>query len=103
MKKLLPLIIASLLLTACATSKPLTNTDLDEFGVKPGMRYAEAVRILALRGYQCDAVGTRRENPGCSKQKGFFPTCVLRVNFTVNDANAVEHIQVPQAACMGTP
>jgi len=47
--------------------------------------------------------GVERQDFDCTKTVGFFPTRLLRVDFTVDDQKAIAKIDVPEPACVGTP
>lgn len=90
-------------LAACSTPAKMSPDDLASLGLIAGMEYRSAEQKLAGEGYQCHAVGAKRENVDCAKTTGFFVTCILRVRFTLDDRNRISDPQVPDSACIGTP
>lgn len=72
-------------------------------GLGDGTTYWLVEQKLVNEGYQCFVTGAKRENFDCTKTKGFFPTCLLRVEFKVDDQNLISHVRVADPACIGTP
>lgn len=94
---------AALLLSGCTTPAKLTPERLAALGVKDGAMYWEAEQKLAQEGYHCHITGVKREDFDCTKQAGFFPTCIFRVQFQATDENLVSNLRVAEPACIGTP
>ncbi|MDL2353747.1 MAG: hypothetical protein QFF03_00660 [Pseudomonadota bacterium] len=93
----------ALCFSGCGTTKKMSPEHLLAIGVSEGVMYWVAEQKLASEGYQCFVTGEKRENFDCTKTQGFFPTCVLRVTFKVNDKNGLSALQVANPACIGTP
>jgi hypothetical protein len=72
-------------------------------GLRPGAKYWEVELKLAHEGYHCYVAGVKRENFACTKTAGFFPSCVLGVNFDVNEKNEIENINILKPGCIGMP
>jgi hypothetical protein len=87
----------------CSTPLKMSPNHLASIGVVDGAMYWEAEQKLASEGYQCVVTGAKRENFDCTKTVGFFPTCLLRVEFVADDKNLVSHLRTANPACMGTP
>ena len=81
----------------------MTPEHLASIGFGEGIPYWTAQQKLASEGYQCFVSGAKREHFDCTKEKGFFPSCVLRVEFKADDQNAVSNVRVADPACIGTP
>ncbi len=96
-------LLALTLLGGCGTPQPLSMTQLEALGVREGMPHWEATPRLFRQGYACFVSGARREHFDCTKTAGVFPTCVLRVDFDVNDQNLILALRVSEPACLGTP
>jgi len=90
-------------LVGCAPPAPLTQVQLESLGVRPGTQYWDAMSKLQSKGYVCSVSGAKRENFDCSKSVGFFPTCLLRVEFIAAGDNSISSIDVSPARCIGTP
>jgi hypothetical protein len=90
-------------LPGCSTPSKMSFADLDYIGVRNGARYWEAQGRLMQKGYKCYVSGAMRENFDCSRTMGFFPTCSLRISFTVDDKNLVSGLAVGDPVCIGTP
>lgn len=90
-------------LSACSTPAKLSSAELESIGVRDSATYWEAQQKLAQRGYSCYVSGAKRENFDCTRSAGVFPSCVLRITFTVDDKNLVSNLTVKEAACIGTP
>lgn len=90
-------------LSACRAPSKLTPERLASLGVGEGAMYWHAQQKLAQEGYSCYVSGASRENFDCTKNAGFFPSCVLRIQFKVNDQNLVSNLRVADPACIGTP
>ena len=91
------------LLSACRAPSKLTPERLVSLGVVEGVMYWHAQQKLAQEGYSCYVSGASRENFDCTKNTGFFPSCVLRIQFKVNDQNLVSNLRAADPACIGTP
>lgn len=89
--------------SACSTPAKMSPERLASLGIAEGTAYWEAESKLAREGYQCFVTGAKRENFDCTRTMGFFPTCLLRVVFVVDDKNLVSQIRVANPACIGTP
>ena len=94
---------AATLLAGCSTPQKMSGSQLESLGVRAGVAQWEATSKLQREGYVCSFSGAKRENFDCSKTAGFFPTCILRVQFVVDDHNRVSAPNVPEPACLGTP
>jgi hypothetical protein len=81
----------------------MSSEQLASIGVNVGAVYWDAEQKLASKGYQCYVTGAKRENFDCTKMEGFFPSCVLRIDFKVDDANAISNLRIAEPACIGTP
>lgn len=90
-------------LSACRAPSNLTSERLVSLGVREGAMYWHAEQKLAQEGYSCYVSGASRENFDCTKNAGFFPSCVLRIQFKANDQNLVSNLRVADPACIGTP
>jgi hypothetical protein len=90
-------------LMGCSTPSKMSPDHLASIGVSEGTPYWSAEQKLASEGYQCYVSGAKRENFDCTKTKGFFPTCLLRIDFKVDDKNLVSDLRVRDPACIGTP
>jgi hypothetical protein len=87
----------------CSTPLKMSDDYLASIGLSEGIAYWSAEQKLASEGYQCFVSGAKRENFDCTKTKGFFPTCILRVDFKVDDQNAISTLRVADPVCIGTP
>ncbi len=96
-------VMALMMLAGCGTAQKISNARLESLGITPGAAHWEATSRLSNEGYACFVAGAKRENFDCSKTVGFFPTCLLRVRFIVDDENKISSISVPDPACLGTP
>lgn len=96
-------IIAMALLAACGTPQKMSDGQLRSLGVEVGAKHWTATSTLAREGYACFVSGARREQFDCTKTTGAFPTCLLRVRFSVDDDNAVTTVGASEPACIGTP
>ena len=94
---------AAICLSGCSTSSKMTPEHLASIGFSEGIPYWTAQQKLASEGYQCFVSGAKREHFDCTKEKGFFPSCILRVEFSADDQNAISHVRVADPACIGTP
>jgi hypothetical protein len=90
-------------LQGCSTPKKLSDAELESIGLRNGVKYWDAQRKLAQRGYSCFVGGAKRETFDCTRYAGTFPTCLLRVEFVADDMNVVSGLTVRDPACMGTP
>jgi hypothetical protein len=90
-------------MSGCGIPLKMSPEHLASIGVKEGATYWEAVQKLTGEGYQCFGSGAKRENFDCTKTQGFFPTCLLRVEFIVDDKNLISHVRAANPACIGTP
>ena len=95
--------VAALFVSGCSTPPKLSTEQLASIGVSAGTTYWSAEQKLASKGYQCFVSGAKRENFDCTKSEGFFPSCILRIEFKVDDSNAISSVRVAEPACMGTP
>ncbi|MBV8665368.1 MAG: hypothetical protein JO269_02685 [Burkholderiaceae bacterium] len=93
----------ALAVTGCGTPPKMSDEQLASLGVKSGAMYWDAEQKLASQGYQCHVAGARREKFDCTQTKGFFPTCILRIDFTVEDSNLISNLRVAEPVCVGTP
>jgi 4-hydroxyphenylpyruvate dioxygenase-like putative hemolysin len=94
---------AMALLAACSTPQKMSDGQLHSLGVQVGAKHWTATSALAREGYACFVSGAKREQFDCTKTTGAFPTCVLRVRFSVDDDNAVTTVSASEPACIGTP
>jgi hypothetical protein len=95
--------MAIALLAGCSTPQKMSDTQLQSLGIRVGAPHWEATSHLAREGYACSVSGAKREDFDCSKEQGVFPSCVLRVQFSVDDQNKITTVKVPEPACIGTP
>jgi hypothetical protein len=86
-----------------STPPKLSAERLAALGVVQGATYWDAQQKLAREDYACYVSGAKREHFDCTKTQGVFPTCLLRVDFDVDDKNLISAPAVPNPACMGTP
>ena len=93
----------ALLLSGCSTPAKLTPEQLASLGVREGAMYWEAEQKLLQQGYRGYVSGARREDFDFTKETGTFPSCVLRVQFKVDEQNLVSDLRVAEPACIGTP
>jgi hypothetical protein len=91
------------LLAGCATPQKMSATQLQSLGVRVGGPYWTATSQLAREGYACFVSGAKREHFDCTKTMGVFPTCLLRVRFSVGDDNMITTMSAAEPACIGTP
>jgi hypothetical protein len=91
------------LLAACVTPQKMSATELQSLGVRVGAPHWTATAQLAKEGYACFVSGARREHFDCTKTTGAFPTCLLRVRFSVGDDNMITTMSASEPACIGTP
>ena len=96
-------VAAIALLSGCSTTPKMSNAQLESLGIRAGAAHWEVTPQLFKEGYVCFVSGAKRENFDCSKTTGVFPTCTLRVRFTVDDQNKISAVSVPEPACLGTP
>jgi hypothetical protein len=89
--------------SGCGTAPKMSADRLASMGVVEGAAYWQAQQKLAQEGYQCSVSGAKREHFDCAKTQGFLITCVLRVDFEVDDQNRISRPSVPEPACIGTP
>ncbi|MGV7206834.1 hypothetical protein ACLB1G_03145 [Oxalobacteraceae bacterium A2-2] len=90
-------------LAGCGTPVKISPERLASMGVRVGEQYWPGQQKLAAEGYRCFVSGAKREKFDCTKQQGYFPTCLLRVQFVVDDRNLISALRVAEPACMGTP
>ena len=102
-RRLIAVCIGSLCLSGCSTPLRKSDEQFASIGVKEGVTYWSAQEKLAREGYRCFVTGEKRENFDCTKTVGFFPTCVMRVDFKASDTNLVSDLRVADPACIGTP
>lgn len=95
-------LLGSIWLCACS-SQPLSSAELQAMAIVEGGDPAAVVAALQERGYRCTQSGPQREFYDCVKTSGFMPTCVLRVEFKLDQAGRLKQVRVPAAACIGTP
>lgn len=91
------------LISSCSTAQKMSDAQLESFGIRIGAAYRDVTPQLVKEGYVCFVSGAKRENFDCSKTIGVFPTCILRVRFSVDGQNKISALSVPDPACMGTP
>jgi hypothetical protein len=91
------------LLVGCSTPQALSPAQLAYLGVREGVPHWEATSALFRQGNACFGSGVKRDDFECTKTVGGFPTCVLRVGFTVGDQNTLVSTRIAEPACMGTP
>lgn len=84
--------MAALCVSGCSTPVKLSADQLASNGVVEGANYRDAVQKLAGQGYQCFVSGAKRENFDCTKTHGFFLTCLLRIEFIVDDKNRISKV-----------
>lgn len=96
-------LLAPFALVACSTPQRMSAAELASIGLQDGTRYWEAQQKLAQRGYRCYVTGAAREHFDCTLTTGYFPSCVLRVTFAVDEQNRVSRLTVSEPACIGTP
>jgi hypothetical protein len=89
--------------SGCSAPLKMSPDHLASIGLSEGATYWSAEQKLASEGYQCIVSGAKRENFDCTKTKGFFPTCILRIDFKVDDQNVISNVRVADPACIGTP
>lgn len=94
---------AAVLVSGCSVPPKLTPEQLERLGVREGVIYWEAEQKLLQEGYRCYVSGAKREHFDFTKQTGGFPTCLLRIEFTVDDDNKLRNLRVKDPACIGTP
>lgn len=99
----LAVLSASVLVSACSTPAKLAPEQLVRLGITEGAIYWQAEQKLAQEGYRLYVSGAKRENFDFTKQTGAFPTCLLRIQFTVDDDNKVRDLRVKDPVCIGTP
>jgi hypothetical protein len=80
-----------------------SNAELAAAGVRNGVPYWEVTSRLARQDYACSVSGRVRENFDCSRMAGFMPTCLLRIQFSVDEDNRVVGLRASDPVCMGTP
>jgi hypothetical protein len=95
--------VAAICIAGCSTPSRMGPDRLAALGVSEGASYWTAQQGLAREGYRCYVSGAQRENVDCTKTEGLFPTCLLRIEFTVDEQNRIERVQAADPACMGTP
>lgn len=93
----------ALCVLGCSTPTRISPERLAAIGVTEGTKYWDAQGKLAREGYQCFVAGAKRENFDCTKTVGFFPTCLMRIEFVADDNNLVSRLRVREPACIGTP
>jgi hypothetical protein len=91
------------ILSACSIPQKMNDTQLQSRGIRVGTQYWLATSLLSQDGYNCSVSGTKRERFDCTKNTGFFPTCILRIEFNVDDENKISEIGVREPACLGIP
>ncbi|TFW18034.1 hypothetical protein [Duganella callida] len=87
----------------CSTPQKMSADQLTSIGVSAGNTYWSVEQKLASSGYQCFVSGAKRENFDCTEKEGFFPSCILRVEFSVDESNVVSSLRIAEPACIGTP
>lgn len=95
--------IVAVFASGCGTPQKMSADQLRSIGVRVGDTYWSVEQGLVSRGYQCFVSGAKRENFDCTKNEGFFPSCILRIEFKVDESNAVSSLRVAEPACIGTP
>lgn len=90
-------------LSGCYMPAKLTPEKLSALGVREGAEYRRAQQNLMKEGYSPYVTGAKQENFDFTRQTGFFPTCILRIQFTVNDQHLISNLRVADPACIGTP
>lgn len=95
--------VVAFFVSGCSTPPKMSVEQLTLIGVSVGTTYWSAQQKLASKGYQCFVSGAKRDNFDCTKNEGFFPSCILRIEFKVDDSNAISSIRIAEPACMGTP
>jgi hypothetical protein len=93
----------AILLSGCSSPPKLSPGQLASLGVKEGAMYWDAEQKLMQAGYSCYVSGAKRESFDCTKNTGFFPSCIHRVQFEANDQNLVSNLRIVGPACIGTP
>ena len=96
-------LVVAALASGCGTPQKMSADQLAAIGVTTGNTYWSVEQKLASSGYQCFVSGAKRENFDCTKSEGFFPSCLLRISFKVDESNAVSSLHVAEPACIGTP
>jgi hypothetical protein len=102
-RSMLKFFVLAVFASGCSTPQKLSTDQLTSIGVSTGNTYWSIEQKLASNGYQCFVSGAKRENFDCTKKEGFFPSCLLRIQFTVDESNAVSSLRVAEPACAGTP
>jgi len=76
------------------------NVDqLASIGVSNGSNYWSAELGLESHGYVCYVHGAKREKFDCEKKVGFLGRCVLRIDFEVDESNAVSSLRIAEPGC----
>ena len=102
-KTIVPTALVAIMAVGCASPKNLSNAELASIGVRNGVPHWEATSLLASQDYACSVSGRVRENFDCTRNVGFMPTCLLRIQFSVDEDNKVVGLRVSDPACIGTP
>lgn len=90
-------------LSGCAAPSRPSATELASAEVRVGAIYWHAEQALAQRGYSCYVSGANREDFDCTRSVGFWPSCIQRITFVVDDKNSVASLVIHDPACLGTP
>jgi len=91
------------MLAGCSTPQKMSDARLESIGIRTGTAHWVATSRLYQEGYVCFVSGAKRENFDCSKTTGFFPTCILHIDFAVDDQNKITTVAAHDPACLGTP
>jgi hypothetical protein len=91
------------MLSGCSTPQKMSDTQLQSLDIRVGTPHWSATSTLHREGYACFVNGEKREHFDCTKTTGFFPTCILRIEFIVDDGNKISEISVREPVCTGTP
>lgn len=95
--------VVIILLSGCGTTQKMSEAQLETLGIRTGAEYWVATSQLYQKGYNCSVSGAKREHFDCTKTAGFIPTCILRIELTVDDQNKISSFRAPDPACIGTP
>jgi len=102
-RSVLKSLVLAVFISGCSTPLKMSAEQLASIGLSVGTSYWSAEQKLASKGYQCFVSGAKRENFDCTKEVGIFPSCILRIEFKVDDSNAISSLRVAEPACIGTP
>lgn len=102
-RSILKFFVVLVFASGCSTPQKMNADQLTSIGVNTGNTYWSVQQKLASSGYQCFVSGAKRDNFDCTKKEGFFPSCLLRIEFKVDESNAVSSLRVADPACIGTP